>query len=352
MDKSEVGSDWTLFEYSLKSENKIIRKNSVANFNEKWNKTETKPVSRFAYRNRYFVVAVVPDRAAVAYSTAMISDKELGIGLKFPTEIVDAGETRTLAFKMFVGPQKNDLLKMAGPEFDKILVYSDWGWLDAISQGILWVLEALHKYMPSGWAIILVSLLIYVLMYPLTITSLTSMRKMQALQPKMAELKKKHAKSPEKMNQEVMEMYKQHNVNPLSGCLPMLLQMPIFVGLYQVLWRSIFLRGEGFLWMKDLSLPDRLFKLPINIPFLGEYFNILPILMAGTMFLQQKLNMSGNAVVDPEQQMQQKMMLYMMPIFLGFIFYNFSSGLNLYFVVFYTLKLLPKFIKKKRLNEF
>lgn len=167
------------------------------------------------------------------------------------------------------------------------------------------------------------------------------MRKMQLLQPKIKMLQEKHKKSPEKLNQEIVQLYKENNVNPLSGCLPMLLQMPIFVGLYQVLWRSIYFRGESFLWMKDLSLPDRLIKLPVNVFWLGEYFNILPVLMVVVMAIQQKISMNSMAV-DSEQAAQQKMMATFFPIFIGFIFYHFSSGLNLYFVVFYILSALTQ----------
>jgi len=179
-------------------------------------------------------------------------------------------------------------------------------------------------------------LTVYGLMYPLTIKSLTSMRKMQLLQPKIKALQEKYKKTPEKLNQEIVQLYKENNVNPLSGCLPMLLQMPIFVGLYQVLWRSIYFRGESFLWMKDLSLPDRLIKLPINVPFIGDYLNILPIIMVVVMAIQQQMSMKSLAA-DSEQASQQKIMAIFFPIFIGFIFYQFSSGLNLYFVVFYIL---------------
>jgi YidC/Oxa1 family membrane protein insertase len=168
------------------------------------------------------------------------------------------------------------------------------------------------------------------------------MRKMQVLQPKIKELQDKYSKSPEKMNQEVMQLYRLHNVNPLGGCLPMLLQMPIFVGLYQVLWRSVYFRGEGFLWIKDLSLPDRLFKFPTNVPFIGEYFNILPVIMVVIMALQQRLSMKSVVTADPDQAMQQKLMATLFPVMIGVIFYNFSSGLNLYFVVFYLFSALTQ----------
>ena len=236
-----------------------------------------------------------------------------------------------------------DVLKAAGKEFSEVMVFSNWGWLDAIAKGIYWLLGALHKIIPVwGLCIILISLIVYGAMYPLTFKSMMSMKRMQALQPKIAELREKHKKNPEKLNQEIIELYKVNQVNPVSGCLPLILQMPIFVGLYQVLWRSIYFRGEGFLWIKDLSMPDHLFKLPVNVPFLGEYFNIFPIIMTVIMFAQQKMTMKSMAGGDPDQVAQQKIMAVFFPIFLGFIFYNFASGLNLYFVVFYLLSTLSQ----------
>jgi len=179
-------------------------------------------------------------------------------------------------------------------------------------------------------------------MYPLTAKSLVSMKKLQTLQPKMKELQEKYKSNPERLNKEIVELYRVHQVNPLGGCLPMLLQMPIFVGLYQVLWRSVYFRGQSFLWMEDLSLPDHTLKLPFTIPFLGEYLNILPIIMVGIMALQQNLNMKTMVSTSPEQAQQQKIMAIFFPILIGFIFYNMASGLNLYFVVFYVLSTLSQ----------
>jgi YidC/Oxa1 family membrane protein insertase len=251
---------------------------------------------------------------------------------------VPVGESLQYDLIVFAGPQDLKELSDANKDFAKIMAFSDWGWLDAIAKAIHWMLGMLHKLIPSwGICIILGSFIIYALMYPLTLKSLVSMRKMQAVQPKVKALQEKYKKSPEKLNQEIMQLYKENNVNPLSGCLPMLLQMPIFVGLYQVLWRSIYFRGESFLWIKDLSMPDRLIKLPFTIPFLGEYFNILPILMTAIMVLQQKITTSGITMTDPEQAAQQKMMAIIFPVMIGFIFYNFASGLNVYFVIFYAL---------------
>jgi len=118
--------------------------------------------------------------------------------------------------------------------------------------------------------------------------------------------------------------------------------LSFIVFISQVLWRSVYFRGESFLWMKDLSLPDQTLKLPFTIPFLGEYLNILPIIMIGVMALQQNLNMKSMVATTPDQATQQKMMAIFFPILIGFIFYNMASGLNLYFVVFYVLSTLSQ----------
>jgi YidC/Oxa1 family membrane protein insertase len=150
------------------------------------------------------------------------------------------------------------------------------------------------------------------------------------------------------MNKEMMELYKEHKVNPVGGCLPMLLQMPVFIGLYQVLWRSVSFKGAKFLWIQDLSLPDRLFKLPVSLPILGSYFNLLPVVMVVVMFFQQKITSKNMVMTDPAQVAQQKMMTTILPFFLGFIFYNFASGLTLYFTMFYLFSTFTQWKMSKQ----
>ena len=135
------------------------------------------------------------------------------------------------------------------------------------------------------------------------------MRKMQEIQPKMENLRSEHKDNHQKLNKEMMELYKKHKVNPMGGCLPMLLQMPIFIALYQTLMRSVELKGASFLWIKDLSMPDKAFTLPHALPLLGNAINVLPILMIGAMMLQQKLSMAKTGA----QTDQQKMMASIMP---------------------------------------
>jgi YidC/Oxa1 family membrane protein insertase len=226
--------------------------------------------------------------------------------------------------------------------------FSNFGIVDFIAKGIYQLMIFTHRLVPSwGLCIILVSLFIYGIMYPLTFKGMSSMKRMQALQPKIEKLKEQYKNNPQKMNKELMDLYKENRINPLGGCLPLLLQMPIFIGLYQVLWRSVFFKGAGFLWIKDLSQPDRLFILPFNLPFIGNEINILPIFMMIVMVMQQKMSMKNMVISDPAQLSQQRMMLIFMPILLGVLFYKFASGLNLYITVFYLLSTITQWKMSK-----
>ncbi len=167
------------------------------------------------------------------------------------------------------------------------------------------------------------------------------MKEMQALQPHIEELRKHYKDNPQKLNKEIMELYRKHKVNPFSGCLPLLLQMPIFFALYQALMRSISLRGATFLWIKDLSHPDRLFLLPNSLPILGNEINILPIVMTVGMFIQQKISMTSTATSGSAEQ--QKIMMIIMPLMFGLIFYHMPAGLVLYWFVNSMLMLAFQF---------
>lgn len=352
LDINSIGADRSLFEYALATPKKVIRRDNASAFNEKWAVVaEVDTLQWLGFRDRYFALVAKPNHPLTSYSVRYISKNELAVGHTLSLLNLESGASYEAGFTYYLGPQDPHLLKSAGNGFDRIMVFSNWGWLDVIFKGIYWSLNALHKVVPVwGICIILVSLIIYVLMYPLTFKSLISMRKMQAIQPKIKQIQEKYKNNPEKLNQEIAAAYRQSGVNPLSGCLPMLLQMPIFVGLYQVLWRSYYFRGEQFLWIGDLSQPDRLFKLPFTLPFLGNYFNILPILMIGIMAYQQKMSLA-NISTDPEQAQQQKMMAILFPILIGVIFYNFSSGLNIYFVVFYLLSAVSQWkVSKIQVN--
>jgi YidC/Oxa1 family membrane protein insertase len=288
-----------------------------------------------ALRDRYFCVILEPDQPGLDGFVAKASLNEFEIGF-FAQElkIVPRG-TWEHKFKVYIGPQVNKTLKSINTDWQAVIYF---GKFDLIAQGLLMLLEFFYGVFHSwGWVIVVLSLVIYLLLYPLTMKQMKSMKEMQALQPKIEGLRKAYKDNTQKLNKEIMELYRTHKVNPFGGCLPMILQIPVFFALYQVLSRSIALKGSSFFWIKDLSEPDRLFLFPSSFPVIGNEFNILPILMAIEMFVQQKVSMAN---ISSEQAEQQKIMLIVMPIMFGFLFYRMPSGLVLYWFINSSLTML------------
>jgi YidC/Oxa1 family membrane protein insertase len=219
--------------------------------------------------------------------------------------------------------------------------------LDRIYGLTTWVARAFGGSKGNyGVAIILLTLLVRMLMFPLGRKQAMAAKKMQELQPLLKEIQEKSKNDREKQGRETMALYKKHGVNPLGGCLPALIQLPIFVGLWQALNTSVNLRQATFLYIQDLAAPDMLFKFPygIEVPWLGRYFNLLPFLVVTLMLVQTKL--FSPPATTPEAETQQKMMKYMM-IFIGYMFYTVPSGLCLYIISsslwgIAEKKLLPK----------
>jgi YidC/Oxa1 family membrane protein insertase len=237
-------------------------------------------------------------------------------------------------------------LETLGLQLEESLNYGIFG---AISGLLLDVIRFFYKISHSwGIAIILLAVALNLLLFPLTNKSFKSMQKMQALQPEMEALKAKHKDNPQKMNKEVMELYKKYNINPFSGCLPLLLQMPIFIALYNALVRFVEFKNARFLWIKDLSLPDAL-RLPATLPVVGNSINILPILMAISMIVQQKLSSASAGAVKTAEQKQQQNMMLMMSVVFGFIFYNLPSGLVLYWFMNTLMTIIEQLLLKRRL---
>jgi YidC/Oxa1 family membrane protein insertase len=228
---------------------------------------------------------------------------------------------------VFIGPATVELVQGYGHDIDKGI---DLGMsiIRPLSSAVLWVMNWMHKYIPNyGVIIILFSILTKLLFYPLSQKQTESMKKMQEIQPKTKALQEKYKNDKEKLNQATMALYKEEGVNPLAGCLPLVVQMPVFFALYQGLSHTISLRMQPFVWwMKDLSQPDALFALPFELPFLGGDFNVLPILMALAMYYQGKVTPTSGGG-------QMAAMTTMMPLIMVFIFYNMPSGLVLYWLV-------------------
>lgn len=239
-------------------------------------------------------------------------------------------------FSLFVGPKDSDILKAVDPKLDKLI---DWGrWFGFLAKPLFLALHWTNDRITHnwGWAIVLVTVAINMLTLPLRLTSMKSAKKMQALQPQIQAINEKYKGIPlrdprqAEKNQAVMALYKQHGVNPLGGCLPMLLQLPFFIAFYTVLTVAIELRGAGWLWVGDLSRPETL------------AVRILPIVLIATQFLMQKM-MPASPGMDPTQQ---KMMM-IMPLALGFMFYYQSSGLVLYWLTGNVVGIAQQWVTNK-----
>lgn len=337
-----------LYEYSVSGSQKTFRKSGAVKFSSKESKVEKDFVKWVGFRNKYYCSVFKPEFETDSYKISPITEKTIDLSIQTKPVPLNPGAEISLKGFYYFGPQDMNALAKIG--LGDYVVFSQYGILDFCSKIVLKIVDFLHKFVPSlGFCIILVSVIIYGIMYPLTMSGMVSMKKMQSLQPKIAKLKEQYKNNPQKLNQEVMALYKTNSINPLSGCLPFILQMPVFIGLYQALWRSVIFQGQGFLWIKDLSMPDRLFILPKEYPLIGNEINVLPIFMMVAMFFQQKLSSKNMVVTDDTQRMQQKMMLWLFPIFLGVLFYHFASGINLYFTVFYVLSTLSQ-IKMSKMN--
>jgi len=242
--------------------------------------------------------------------------------LSLPNETLAAGNVKTIEFDIFVGPKNNALIRSLDGNKAEVMDYGFFGWISNILNWTLNKLSALFGGESNnwswGWAVVVLTLIIRTLMWPLHAKSTRTMKRMSKLQPKMAKLKEKYADDPNKMNQETMKLYREFGVNPMGGCLPMLLQIPIFFGFFTMLQYAVELRNEPFLWwVTDLSQPDTVGY------FMGLPINPLPFLMAITMVLQMK-------VTPQTGDKMQRRIFMLMPIIFFFFCYSFASALALY----------------------
>ncbi len=284
-----------------------------------------------ALKNKYFSVVLKPFSQTRGGFYSEDAEGNLIMGVDIEKATILPGAAVEHKYSLYVGPSSIATLKEFGYGVEESV---NFGMFGGISKVLIAVLRLCYSGVRNwGVSIIILSLLLNAVLFPLTAKSFKSMQKMQELQPQMEKLKAQLKDNPQKLNKEIMELYKKYNINPFSGCLPILLQMPIFIALYQALMKSIELRGASFMWIRDLSSPEAI-PLPISFPIIGDSINILPLVMVAAMVIQQKISTasSGRAITD-EQKQQQKMMLIIMPIMFGFIFYNMPSGLVLYWVV-------------------
>ena len=279
---------------------------------------------------QYFMSTIIPEdpSASTIRLNHNIDDNLVEVKYIQEGKTLLPGAKQQFEYTIFMGPKQISVLKSIGSNLEKAI---NFGFFDVIAQPCLWLMNAIHdRLIPNyGIAIILLTILFKIIFWPLGTKSYKSMAEMKRLQPLMADIRLKHKDDKKKMNEEIMGLYKTYKVNPMSGCLPMVVQIPVFFAFYRMLYGSIELRHAPFLWwINDLSAPDRLFSFNFTIPMMTPPSGIpvLTIIMGATMFLQQKLS------PPPGDPTQAKLMM-MMPLIFTFIFINFPAGLVLYWLV-------------------
>jgi YidC/Oxa1 family membrane protein insertase len=322
-----------------------------------------------AAHNQFFVLAAMPQTNALAVvvrrmdlprptgeearlvATNAPMPQGYVAAMVYPAMTLAPGQTLERQVYVYAGPKEYQTLARIADRFNNNLdVVMSFGWAGFVSKALLLGMNWLHHALgfSYGWAIIAITVLIKVIFWPLTQASTRSMKRMQAFQPQMNAIKEKYKDDPVKMNKKTMEFMKEHKVSPLGGCLPMLLQIPVFFGFYSMIRSAIELRGAPFLWVGDLSQPDTVYVIPglgflpsIGIPGVGLPVNPLPLIMGVTMLWQARLTPPSPGM-DP---MQAKMMRYMPLMFIVFL-YNFSAGLALYWTVQNLLTILQTKLTK------
>jgi YidC/Oxa1 family membrane protein insertase len=260
----------------------------------------------------YFVTAFLPTaKGQHELFTRKIDNNLYAVGSIMSMGSIAPGTSTSISGKLFAGPQESASLEQFATDFDLV---KDYGWLTIIAKPIFWLMEQIQKILSNwGWTIIVLTILIKLAFFPLSAASYRSMAKMKLVTPKMTAIRERHKGDPQKMNAAMMELYKTEKINPLGGCLPVVVQIPVFIALYWVLLASVEMRHAPWLgWIQDLSAPDPWY--------------ILPVVMAASMFVQTKLNPT------PPDPIQAKVMMFM-PIAFSVMFFFFPAGLVLYWVV-------------------
>jgi YidC/Oxa1 family membrane protein insertase len=293
-------------------------------------------------QSRYFLAALISDfpREAGARFTPLEPGVEAMTELAFQAVNIPPGQRAERELQVYLGPKIQSRLEEVGAHLDEAILK---GWFPSLTRFFIWLLGATYSVVPNyGVAIIIVTIMVRLLMAPVMARQMKSMKKMGALQPKMKEVQEKYGDDRQKQSEAMMAVYREAGMSPFSamaGCFPMLLQLPVFIGLYYALQGAIELRQEPFmLWITDLSAPEALFTIPgLEVPV-----RLLPLLMGGSMVLQQKMTPTS---MDPAQA---RMMLTIMPIMFTLLFYQFASGLVLYWLVSNLLGILQQVLINRR----
>ena len=300
--------------------------------------------------NKYFCLLLQSDQPFVLWQQRWFPDGDrkepvIAAGARLAPVTLTPDAPRTVEFTAYAGPKIADNLAAFAPDAGKVL-HLAWGPLNYLARFLLWILTLLQHLCGSyGLSIIILTLLVRTAFYPLTARGNESMKKMQQVQPKFKELREKYKDNPQLLNQKMAELYRQEGVNPFAGCLPILLQIPIFFALYAMLDNVIALRHVSFLWCENLAAADTVFRIPlfVNVPLIGSFIPVNPLALAMTalMVVQQRMTPMS---MDP---MQKKMML-MMPVIMLLFLYDLPSGLTLYWTVSNIFSIVQLWLQKRR----
>ncbi len=319
----------------------------------------TVPISWVALAGKYFSMIAIPD--ATSYAISLSETTEASIPMESSMyfsrpSIKSASQTDT--FRFYAGPQIKSFMNIyddaslnsfgvSNLQLEKALDSNTWlGWLENI---LKWILNFLYKLIPNyGVGIIILTFLLKLALYPVTKKGMESTAKMSSLSPKMAEIKEQYADNPTKQNEEIAALYKKEKINPMGGCLPMLVQFPILIAFYGLLNKHFELRGAMFIpgWIPDLSMPDTVFTFPFTLPFIGNELHLLPIIYTVSMIFSMKI--TQNAQTAGSQQGMMKFMTYGMPLMFFFVLYSAPSGLILYWSVMNAISIVQQVYTNKK----
>jgi YidC/Oxa1 family membrane protein insertase len=277
----------------------------------------------------YFVAAWVPaDKMQREFYADKVDDTLFRVGAKLPQPELAPQASVPIESRLLVAPQDQRMLEQVAPGLDLVV---DYGWLTVIAKPIYWLLSFLHSVVGNwGWSIVLLTIVIKTIFFPLQAASYKSMARMKAVTPRLTAIRERYASDRVKMNEAMMQLYKEEKINPLGGCLPIVVQIPVFIALYWVLLASVEMRAAPWLgWIHDLAAPDP--------------FYVLPLIMAGTMFLQTKLNPT------PPDPVQAKMMM-IMPLVFSVMFFFFPAGLVLYWLVNNVYSIIQQSLITRRIE--
>jgi YidC/Oxa1 family membrane protein insertase len=311
--------------------------------------TYTGNIGWSGYMERYFMTIAMPKPTTGASSedakfVLSYSDDRVGADYIRKMGLIDPGKQASYEFIFYMGPKSQKILSKYNNSLEKAV---NFGFFNILAKPLLITMNVIHDVIPNyGVAIILLTIFIKLIFWPLGTKSYKSMNEMKKVQPLMMELREKYKNDKQRMNQEIMGLYKTYKVNPASGCLPLLVQMPIFFALYRMLYQAIELRHAPFVgWISDLSAPDRLFNFDFAIPMMQAPYGIpmLTLLMGASFLLQQKMTPTAG---DP---MQAKMMM-LMPIFMTVLFINFPAGLVLYMFVNNIISMGQQYYTQKKFS--